>query len=361
MSTLLKDYYSPGLIRKLASSLRKADSRFNDAGFYKAVTGDGWKELELKQRMRRVSLCMNEHLSGDYKKKIASLKKAAPGFSGLFAMSFPDFVEVHGLDDPDFSLEALGFFTSFSTSEFAVRPFLIRYPDITLKKMLEWSSDKNHHIRRLSSEGCRPRLPWGIAIPFLKKDPTPILPILENLKSDPEDYVYRSVANNLNDISKDHPELMLSICKKWMGQHQNTDWLIKHACRGLLKKGHPDALSMFGHHQNAKALVSGLRFNKSNLRIGETIEFAFSLRNEDKKKQDFRIEYAIDYMKANGKHSRKVFLLKKTTLDPTQSIQLSSKQRLTDFTTRKHYPGVHHLHIVVNGKALCSKNFQLNK
>jgi 3-methyladenine DNA glycosylase AlkC len=89
---------------------------------------------------------------------------------------------------------------------------------------------QNHDVRRLASEGCRPRLPWAMALPQFRKDPSPALPILEKLKNDESDYVRKSVANNLNEISKDHPQLVLDICERWYGQTANTDWLVKHAC-----------------------------------------------------------------------------------------------------------------------------------
>ena len=225
----LKDYYSRDFVRRLASELRKGSPSFDAIGFEKKVLYRNWKNLELKERVRHISTCMNRHLPFDYKKQIAILEKAAPGFTGLEGFVFPDFVEVFGLEDFDTSVRALERFTEYSTSEFAVRPFLIRYEAKMMQQMLRWAEHPNHHVRRLASEGCRPRLPWAIALVAFKKDPAPVLPVLELLKNDPSEYVRRSVANNLNDIAKDHPGLTLEI-RKAMAWSKQRNRLDREAC-----------------------------------------------------------------------------------------------------------------------------------
>ena len=168
--------------------------------------------------MRHVTTCLNAFLPPEYEEAIIILRKVAPNLSNhtLASIVFPDFVEVYGLEDWDVSLPALEWFTQYSTSEYAVRPFIQQAPDIMIEQMMKWSFHHNHHVRRLASEGIRPRLPWGIALQQFKVDPTPIIPILTNLKEDESLYVRKSVANNLNDISKDHPAIVLDLAKEWL-------------------------------------------------------------------------------------------------------------------------------------------------
>ena len=163
-------------------------------------------------------------------------------------MVFLDFVEVFGLDDYEASIPALEYFTQYMSAEFAVRPFIVKYPKQMLAQMLVWSKHTNPDVRRLSSEGSRPRLPWGIALPALKKDPAPVLPILEELKLDPSESVRRSVANNLNDIAKDHPEVTLQVLHSWQAlDREEIAAITRHALRTLLKDGHPQALELLGY------------------------------------------------------------------------------------------------------------------
>ena len=188
---------------------------------------------------------------------------------------------MYGLEDWDVSLPALEWFTQYSTSEYAVRPFIQQAPDIMIEQMMKWSFHHNHHVRRLASEGIRPRLPWGIALQQFKVDPAPIIPILTNLKEDESLYVRKSVANNLNDISKDHPDIVLDLAKEWLGKHSYTDWIIKHACRGLLKKGNKQALSLFGFHDTNAVQVIDFVVDRTELCIGEEFTFSFQIRGNE--------------------------------------------------------------------------------
>ncbi len=206
--------------------------------FYTSLYTASWEAMELKQRLRHSALVLGQHLPQDYRASIEILKNAAGNFSGLGGMIFSEWVECYGLNHPHESLEALSFFTQVGSAEFAIRPFILKYEEETMRKMLEWSQHDNVHVRRLSSEGARPRLPWACALPKFKNDPSLVLPILENLKNDPELYVRKSVANCLNDIAKDHPTLVVSLLKKWAKDDQNhTNWIIKHALRSLVKIG----------------------------------------------------------------------------------------------------------------------------
>jgi 3-methyladenine DNA glycosylase AlkC len=274
-------------------------------------------------------------------------------------MFFPDFIEVYGLDDFDISAKALEHFTQYSSSEFAVRPFIVKYPKQMLAQHKKWAQHKNHHVRRLASEGIRPRLPWAMALPEFKKDPKPILPILELLKNDESEYVRKSVANCLNDISKDHPDVLLQTVNNWKGNSKVTDWIVKHASRGLLKQGNVDALKTFGLNEQVHAKVTQLKISKNTLKIGDEFSFETSILLLDKTSHDIRVEYNIYFMKSNGKHAPKIFQIGTYLLNPKQEITIKRKHKFADLTTRKHYTGEHALAIVINGKELTKQAFML--
>jgi 3-methyladenine DNA glycosylase AlkC len=221
-----------------------------------------------------------------------------------------------------------------------------------------WAADQNHHVRRLVSEGCRPRLPWGMALPQFKKDPSPVLPILEELKNDESDYVRKSVANNLNEISKDHPDLVLDICERWYGQTANTDWTVKHACRTMLKAGNRRAMHLFGFADTANVTVHNLTLDRRTLSVGEELNFTFELRVDTEEACRVRLEYAVQYARPEGKVSRKIFQIKEETFDPGTHV-VSKKLSLADQSTRKHYPGQHQISIVVNGVEMAKEAFEL--
>lgn len=359
MPEALKNLYTLELLYSLSEALRGSYPPFKKKEFLSAVFDKEWANRELKSRMRHISQCVHAFLPISYEKQIEVLKKAAPGFNGFLAMFFPDFVEVYGLEEPDISIPALAHFTQFSSSEFAVRPFIIKYEKRMVKQHLEWAQHKNHHVRRLASEGIRPRLPWAMALPKFKKDPAAILPILERLKQDESEYVRRSVANNLNDISKDHPEVMLQVLKKWKGLGEPTDWILKHASRGLLKKGHAEALGSFGLNHLVKASVNGLKLSRKRLPIGGSFDFTFDVTLHEKKAHDLRIEYKIYFVKSNGQTSAKVFQVGTYQLAPGKTLAVNKSHKFANLTTRKHYPGEHTLAIVVNGKELADLAFHL--
>jgi 3-methyladenine DNA glycosylase AlkC len=359
MAEPLKNLYTPELIASLADAVKKEYKNFNKAKFMAHVFDPLWEERELKQRMRHITQSVHQFLPLSYPEQIEILKKTAPQFKGFIAMFFPDFVEVYGLNHPDVSITALELFTQYSSSEFAVRPFIMKYQNRMVKQHLRWAKHKNHHVRRLASEGIRPRLPWAMALPQFKKNPTDVLPILERLKNDESEYVRRSVANNLNDISKDHPDVVLNIVNNWKGISKETDWIIKHASRGLLKQGHTEALSSFGLNHKVKAEVLGLKLTKSKVKIGDSFGFNFEVELKEKKAHEVRLEYKIYYMKSNGKISPKVFQVGTYKLTPQQVLPVKRTHRFADLTTRKHYPGAHKLVVVVNGKELSSVDFVL--
>lgn len=368
MSTLLKDVYNNAFFEHFTATLANVVPKFDKKAFLHAVQDAQWPARELKQRMKHIAAVLHRMLPGTYPDQlgvidriIAHLKENRRSDHGFEYMFFAEFVELFGPPHVEASVRAMESITQFTSCEFAVRPFIKAHPEQLLRQMLAWSGHPEHTVRRFSSEGCRPRLPWGMALHTLQKDPTPILPILENLKNDPSEFVRRSVANNLNDIAKDHPALVLQLAKSWQGQSRETDWVVKHGCRTLLKRGHVEALALFGWAEVAAVQINNLTLKNQILPIGAHLEFVFELQHDGAEPCDLRLEYAIDYLKSNGKHNRKVFKITENTYHPGEVYRISRKQSFQDMTTRKHYPGLHRLAIVVNGKDSGAVEFEVHR
>jgi len=224
----------------------------------------------------------------------------------------------------------------------------------------EWAEDKNEKVRRFASEGCRSRLPWAMALPKFKKDSSLIMPILEKLKNDDSEFVRKSVANNLNDISKDHPDLVLDISKKWDGKSEKTDRLIKHACRSMLKAGNKRALLLFGYGDPTEISVKKLKLNDKSVIIGKNLHYSFELLITGEKAQKVRLEYRIDFRKANGKQSGKIFQIAENTYNP-ENYPFSRKHSFADMSTRKHFEGEHRITIIVNGEEMANRSFEVKR
>jgi 3-methyladenine DNA glycosylase AlkC len=359
MADLLKHRYSPQYIAEVARAVSAEQPGFDAGAFTRTVLGNGWEALELKGRMHRIAAALHLHLPGSYRQQLAALKRAAMAFGGFEAMFFPDFVEQFGEHDYVASIAALAHFTRYSSSEFAVRPFIAREPVRTLAQMFAWAGHRNEHLRRLASEGCRPRLPWGMRLPALVADPSPIVPILERLRADPSETVRRSVANNLNDIAKDHPALVLALARRWHGENLATDALLKHACRTLLKRGDALALRLFGHHDDVRVRVSNFRLAAVRLPIGGTLAFSFSVALAQDEPAKLRLEYAVDFVKAAGSTSRKMFKIGERHVEPGKRLCIERRHRFTDFSTRRHYPGPHRITVLVNGVERAARTLRL--
>jgi 3-methyladenine DNA glycosylase AlkC len=366
MAEPLKYMYNPQFFERLCPFLQEAFPDFPCRRFIYRVFNKEWPELELKQRVRHITHSLHEFLPANFIEAASALTRLSRNLlnggmreQAFACMFIPDYIEVYGMDHPEESLNALEQITELVSAEFAIRSFIIKHPATTMKKMLEWSTNIKPNVRRLASEGCRPRLPWAPALPGFKKDPASVLTILENLKCDDSEYVRRSVANNLNDIAKDHPDLVLRIARRWLGNNPNTDWIVKHACRTLLKKGDTKVLNLHGFNSNDKARVQDLRLSKRKVKVGEDLHFDFTLKSLEKKACNFRIEYAIDYVSSTGKTSTKIFKVAEKTVAPHAEIQFNRKQSFRDLTTRKHYKGLHQLYIIANGKKLIATEFSV--
>ena len=173
MAEPLKNLFNRDLVGELCRAISDAMPAFDTQAFTKAVFDSDWEGKELKDRMYHISRSMHPFLPTDFSEALEIIKRAAAGFNGFQFMFFPDYIERYGMDKYEISIPALETVTRYSSSEFAVRPFIIRYPERMMRQMLEWANSENHHVRRLASEGCRPRLTCAIALPEFKKDPGP--------------------------------------------------------------------------------------------------------------------------------------------------------------------------------------------
>ncbi len=357
MPELLKNLYNENLINSLANNITKNYQQFDSNGFIENIFDDSWSNLELKARMRHISQTLYKFLPDDYQQSIKILTKVAVNFTGFQYMFFPDFVELYGINNYKASIKALAHFTKFSSSEFAVRVFIKKDKNKMMKQMQQWAYANNHHIRRLASEGCRSRLSWAMSLPEFKKNPNLILPILAHLKDDDSLYVRRSVANNLNDISKDNPQIVINIAKDWLGKNANLNWLVKHACRSLLKQGNQEILSLFGFNEPKNISIKDFKVDKFAY-IGHNLEFSFVIKTKNKKLGKLRLEYIIEFVKNNAKLAPKIFKISEANLLSNTKI-VKKKYSFKKISTRTYYPGKHKISIIVNGCKMNNNSFDL--
>ncbi len=366
MSSLLKDIYSIEFYNNFSAVVEEVIPAFDKKKFQHLIFDETWQGKELKERMKHTSLALHLFMPKDFdkavnfiEKMIVKLREHRITESSLEFMFFPDYIETYGIEHFDASVRSIEFVTQFTSCEFAVRPFIIKYGDKMLQQMLQWSLHENNHVRRLASEGSRPRLPWAIALPGLKKDPSSILPILENLKTDSSEYVRRSVANNLNDIAKDNPRTVITIAEKWKGISKETDAIIKHGCRTLLKQGNTEILNYYGLNNNSDIEIMDFKIITPIVKVGSDFMFSFTLHNKAIATTTIRLEYAIHYLLKNGRHSKKVFKISERQYQPNEKITVTRKQSFREITTRNFYTGLQGLSIIVNGKEYDMHQFEL--
>jgi len=365
MAEPLKAMYNKQFLHDFGEKIRSVHNIFDTEAFVSSAMAEPWDALELKARMRRITETLGTQLQLPYEEALAILFAITEECVGFPYLIFPDFVEVYGQNPEhwELSMQALERFTSKSSAEFAVRPFLLREPERMMEQMLEWSKHPEEHVRRLASEGCRPRLPWGQALPMFKLDPTPVLPVLEQLKADSSLYVRKSVANNLNDIAKDHPEIVLETARRWKGTHPYSDWIVRHGCRSLIRKADPDIMALFGYaeQEDETPLITSasIGIDPSILRIGENSELQYELQVREGTPARIRIEYGIYFVKAAGRTSRKSFLLSDKTVPGGTTLSGKRTHRWADLTTRRHYPGEHRIVLLVNGREVADMVLEL--
>lgn len=359
MPEKLKDIFFPyEKVQLLADLFIAVYPPFEADNFLNLVCDEKWPGRKLKEKMRHTTHCLHRFLPDDFEQAVDILKAIVPKVEGFEAIVLPDYVEVYGQEHWDISLPALGELTKCGSSEYAIRPFLNKNLEKAMEYMYQWAEDEDYRVRRFASEGCRPRLPWGAGVPALKKDSSAIIPILEKLKNDPELFVRKSVANNLNDISKDHPKLVLDLCERWHGKSENTDWIIKQGCRTLLKQGNKRAMLLFGFASPRKIKIENLKLSNKSPKIGDKITFSFDLNLESTSKQKVRLEYIVHFIKSSGKSSPKVFQISETVLKKG-THRFEKEQSFANMSTRKHYPGEHKIEVVVNGEVKAETTLKL--
>jgi 3-methyladenine DNA glycosylase AlkC len=357
----LRAIFNPVYYRRVADLLAAEHAGFNRKRFL-AIAMAGLADLTLIERMRRTTNAARATLPDDFPKAVAVLKRLAPNLpSGFTGIWLPDFVGQHGQDHFDESMAALKFLTPFSSAEFAIREFLKRDLTRTLAVMERWSRDDNEHVRRLASEGSRPRLPWSFRLDAVVANPSHTGAILDNLCADPSLYVRKSVANHLNDISRDHADWMLTKLKSWDLAHPRTQWIAKRAARTLIKAGHQPALTLFNFGDKPSVKLAEFKVTPARLKLGQVLELSFTLASTARKAQPLAVDYIIHYVKASGGTSAKVFKLTELTLVAGETQRIRKRQTIRDFTTRKHHAGRHRVEIQINGRILAQGQFNLRR
>lgn len=326
--------------------------------------------LELKDRVLVLAEGLRDRLPAAYPDAVVVLLAVLGDELGedegmftasWFLMPVARFVEEYGLDHPDVSLPAIREITRRHTGEYAIRPYVQRHYAATMAAVTTWARDASPHVRRLASEGIRPRLPWARTLQRFVDDPAPVLEVLEVLRSDPSAYVRKSVANNLNDIARDHPDLVLDTATRWSRESPTpqTEWIVKHALRVLVKKGDQHALALLGTTGGEHIRVHAMRVRPRTLQLGEAVSLQVELQNTDSSRHSVAVDYVVHHVRRNGRSIPKVFKLATVDLGPGERCVLEKVHRVREVTTRAYYPGEHRVDVQVNGLALASDAFEL--
>ncbi|MGH6696005.1 DNA alkylation repair protein [Sphingopyxis sp.] len=356
---LLKDILGPQAMQTIGDAGTAASPRFDRAAFLSAASG-GLDALSIMERVRHIADALHAALPGDYAAALDVVRAMAPRLThGFQAMAVTEYVARYGLDDFDRSMDALADLTRFGSAEFAIRPFLAADTSRALAVMMRWTGSADEHVRRLASEGARPRLPWAARVPALKADPTLAAPILEMLKADPSLYVRKSVANHLNDIAKDRPDWLLGRLAAWPQDDARTAWIIRHALRTLIKKGDPAALALIGVGHGAAVSVRNFGISPATVRLGDRIAITADLASASADDQRLVVDYRVHYARAGGKSAAKVFKLKTFELAAGETAPLAIRQTIRDFSTRRHHPGRHEVELIVNGQMMATAAFDI--
>ena len=359
---LWKNRLNRSTVRTLGEHIKAVYPRFEVDRFAAGVLTKEYFDLELKGRIKAIARQLLVYLPQNYAKAVDILIETAPRVGEFENWVLTDYVEQFGLDHFDESVEALKELTQFGTGEFAIRPYMIRYTERMLAVLHEWASHPNEHVRRLAAEASRPRGVWVAHIETFKHDPTPVLHLLGKLKADPSKYVRTAVANCLNDISKEHPDAVVETALSWKRDgNRETDWIIKRACRSIIKQGNRRVFPILGFAAEPEISVSELSMKPKRVRIGGVARFSFSITSTARKLQKLMIDYRIHYARANGRVGVKVFKLTEKTVGAGEGLPLVIKQRFQDLSTRRHYPGPHKIEIIVNGAPRAEIDFSLKR
>ncbi|MTI44544.1 DNA-3-methylpurine glycosylase [Roseibium hamelinense] len=368
-----KNKISKDLALLFAEQLEQHLPEFEKSAFLREILPE-LPALELKQRAACIAAALDKFLPTDLHARFqvienllhpddqgAGIERCSDqnGIRGWGIMPLGMVVSRSGLSDFDASFALLRELTKRATAEFDVRPFLDADQDTALDILSLWVADPNMHVRRLVSEGTRPRLPWGMQLKKLIEDPSPTLPLLEALRDDPADYVRRSVANHLNDIAKDHPDLVADLAAMWLRDADlNRQRLVWHACRTLIKRGHEGAMRAFGLHA-PQLEVRGPHLDSEVVSYGGEIDFEVELTSKGGSGQSLILDYLLFFKKANGSLAAKVFKWATLALQPGETVRLRRKHAIKPITTRKYYPGVQAVGLRINGQDFGFSEFEL--
>jgi 3-methyladenine DNA glycosylase AlkC len=358
LASQLKDQFGESVPRAIAAMIRAVHPEFPQAEFLRDALA-GYGPLSLTARGQLVASALRRHLPQDYPRAIAILlesasqpheHRASDGMAAFLYMPHMYFVAQQGLDHFEESMRAQHALTQRFTAEYSIRAYLDKHPEATLTRLRQWASDPNEHVRRLVSEGTRPRLPWAPRLRAFQQDPRPVLELLELLKDDPSLYVRRSVANNLNDIGKDHPELLTATAKRWLrGASAERRWIVNHALRSAIKRADAGALKVLGFGGKADVGVRQVCIDPARPKIGGRVRIGFTLANKLAKRQRVMADLVVHFVKARGTGA-KTFKLKAVELAPRGRVELSKTIALKQLTTRKHYRGAHRVEVLLNGE-----------
>lgn len=366
----LKNVFNQKVIEDLAKRISKQYPKFQSKTFLQSTLAS-LEDLGFIERSNHLRDCLYDFLPKDPKISIQILidslgpelpNSSIAGLEGFTVMSLCSFVSKYGKEHFDLSMKALYEMTKRFSAEGDLRTFIDIDYEKSMSLLHRWCKDKSHHVRRLVSEGTRPRLPLAGRIPRFQKDPRPVIELLDKLVTDESLYVRRSVANNINDIAKDNPEIAVTTLKRWKkNPSSDVQWLVSHASRSLVKSGNKDVLGIFGVSSEIEIELKGFSVAKKKYRINDTIEFQFGIESKAKKDEPLIIDYVIHFVKSNGKTKEKIFKLKKSSIKPRELIPISKKHKLINTSGRTHFPGRHMIELQINGKRYGKVEFDLNE
>ncbi len=367
-----KTVFNQSLVDHIAVHVKRHCEGFDDARFTQLAM-HGLEDLELKARAGNILDALGDTLPDEFEESCTVLaatlhpetedeqSETNPdlGLRGWAIFPLSMYVAQYGLHDPIRSLDLLKEMTKRFTSEFAIRAFLENDLHATLEIIAQWTRHPDRHVRRLVSEGTRPRLPWAGRLPELQRDPSPILALLDALKDDQSEYVRRSVANSLNDISKDHPEVISKLAAQWVANASDQRLaLIRHACRTLVKQGHKETLATFGFKPPSN-LQASLIVENTSLNFGSCLCLGATIQSSHREPQSVALDFVVHHRKANGGTTPKVFKWTSFTLEPGETKTLSKRHPIRPITTRRYYPGRHEVELLINGVAYSRTPFEL--
>jgi 3-methyladenine DNA glycosylase AlkC len=350
----VKDMFTEQAISELGERIKNIQTNFPTDKFVSAVFNDEWEQLELFARATHIAQILGEML-GNYTKSLEIIIAIMPDCNMAQGMVCSQYIAENGLDTLSASAAALEKITEHFTCEFAVRLFIDKYPEEMHEILLNWTKSDNEHVRRLASEGTRYAIPWGARLQIVKNKPDYAVPILENLKNDPAEYVRKSVANNLNELAKIAPDIVIDLAHRWIGSNKNTDWIVRHACRTLLKKAEPSIMELFGLTTPVGVSVN-LIFASSEVKLNDNLVFSFEINNETNDSVKIRIGYDIGFLKSNGKINYKENKISERACKPGIT-KIERKHKITETSTRKIYMGRHELKITLNGCLMSEAEF----